>query len=84
MIKILRLCALVLTCLPSFSFASELLHEEDIRKTVDKLIEYHVDIQDISSDILVRSLLGYSQSFDPHKAYLTEQEVNNFIYSARY
>ncbi|MDS0919778.1 tail-specific protease Tsp [Chlamydia psittaci] len=82
MIKILRLCSLVLTCLPSFSFASELLHEEDIRKTVDKLIEYHVDIQDISSDILVRSLLGYSQSFDPHKAYLTEQEVNNFIYSA--
>ncbi|MEF9496621.1 MULTISPECIES: tail-specific protease Tsp [Chlamydia] len=81
MIKILRLCALVLTCFPSLSFASELLHEEDIRKTVDKLIEYHVDVQDISSDILIRSLIGYSQSFDPHKAYLTEQEVSNFIQS---
>ncbi|MFJ1509164.1 S41 family peptidase [Chlamydia crocodili] len=81
MIKILRLCALVLTCFPSLSFASELLHEEDIRKTVDKLIEYHVDVQDISSDILMRSLIGYSQSFDPHKAYLTEQEVSNFIQS---
>ncbi|BAE81591.1 cell division related penicillin-binding proteinase [Chlamydia felis Fe/C-56] len=81
MIKILRLCALVLTFLPSFSFSSELFREEDIRKTVDKLIEYHIDIQDISSDILIRSLIGYSQSFDPHKAYLTEQEVSNFIQS---
>ncbi|AAP04938.1 S41 family peptidase [Chlamydia caviae] len=81
MIKILRLCALVLTCLPSFSFASELLHEADIRKTVDRLIEYHVDVQDISPDILMRSLRGYSQSFDSHKAYLTEQEVGNFIQS---
>ncbi|WP_348663726.1 tail-specific protease Tsp [Chlamydia vaughanii] len=81
MIKILRLCALVLTLLPSFSFSSELLHEEDIRKTMDKLIEYHVGTQDISSDILLRSLIGYSQSFDSHKAYLTEKEVSNFIQS---
>ena len=81
MIKILRLCTLILAVLPRFSFCSELLHESDIRKTMDKLIEYHVGTQDISSEILLRSLLGYSQAFDLHKAYLTEQEVNNFIQS---
>lgn len=81
MIKILRLCTLILAVLSRFSFCSELLHESDIRKTMDKLIEYHVGTQDISSEILLRSLLGYSQAFDLHKAYLTEQEVNNFIQS---
>ncbi|EPP37747.1 hypothetical protein BOKEGFJH_00020 [Chlamydia avium] len=82
MIKILRLCTLILAVLPRFSFCSELLHETDIRKTMDKLIEYHVGTQDISSEILVRSLLGYSQAFDHHKSYLTEQEVNDFIQSS--
>lgn len=81
MIKILRLCTLILAILPRFSFCYELLHEADIRKTMDKLIEYHVGTQDISSEILLRSLLGYSQAFDLHKAYLTEQEVNEFIQS---
>lgn len=81
MTKLFRLFVLLLTVVPCFSFSSDLLYEEDVRKTVDKLIDYHVGTQDMTTDILLRSLSGYFQAFDPYKSYLTEKEVQPFLQS---
>lgn len=80
MITIRRLFVLLLVFLPHTSFAS-LLKEEDVRKTVDRLVEYHVDTKQISNTILIRSLESYAKAFDSHKAYLTEEELSSIATS---
>ncbi|SPN73674.1 Tail-specific protease precursor,carboxy-terminal protease,C-terminal processing peptidase,Peptidase family S41 [Chlamydia serpentis] len=79
--KIVRLCVALLCLLPKVLLSSELLHEEGIKKMMDKLIEYHVDAQEVSIEILSRSLSSYIQAFDAHKSYLSQQEVAAFLYS---
>ncbi|AAP98506.1 carboxy-terminal proteinase precursor [Chlamydia pneumoniae TW-183] len=79
--KLVRLCVVLLSLLPNVLFSSDLLREEGIKKMMDKLIEYHVDAQEVSTDILSRSLSSYIQSFDPHKSYLSNQEVAVFLQS---
>lgn len=81
MITIRRLFVLLLVCFPSLSFSSSFLREADIRKTVDRLVEYHVDTKQISTIILSRSLESYAKAFDTHKAYLTESEVSSILSS---
>ncbi|WP_192940647.1 S41 family peptidase [Candidatus Chlamydia corallus] len=79
--KLVRLCVVLLSLLPNVVFSSDLLREEGIKKMMDKLIEYHVDTQEISTDILSHSLSSYIQAFDPHKSYLSNQEVAVFLQS---
>ena len=54
---IVRLCFLFLSLLPNLSFSLEYLREEDIQTTVDKLIEHHVDTQELNENILSRSIV---------------------------
>ncbi|ANH78350.1 S41 family peptidase [Candidatus Chlamydia sanziniae] len=79
--KFIHYCAFFLSFLSLPSFSTELVREEGIKKIVDKLIEYHVNAQEMSTDILLRSLVSYIQAFDPYKAYLSEQEVGMFLQS---
>ena len=78
---IVRLCFLFLSLLPNLSFSLEYLREEDIQTTVDKLIEHHVDTQELNENILSRSIVCYIQSFDPFKSYLTKKEIFAFTQS---
>ena len=75
MMRLARFCLLVLTLFPQFSFSAELLRQTDVRKTIEKLVEHHIDTKQISPYILSRSLEDYVRAFDSHKAYLTKDEV---------
>ncbi|CPR45131.1 S41 family peptidase [Chlamydia trachomatis] len=81
MMRFARFCLLVLTLFPQLAFSAEPLRRQDVRKTVDKLVEYHIDTQQISPYILSRSLEDYVRSFDSHKAYLTQDEVFSHAFS---
>lgn len=81
MMRFARFCLLVLTLFPQLAFSAEPLRRQDVRKTVDKLVEHHIDTQQISPYILSRSLEDYVRSFDSHKAYLTQDEVFSHAFS---
>lgn len=82
MATIYRLFAFLLILFPHFAFSqAAFLKECDVRSTVDRLIEYHVDTKQISADILARSLKDYTKAFDPHHVYLLEQEVSSILSS---
>ena len=69
--RLARFCLLILTFFPQLAFSSAPLRQQDIRKTVEKLVEHHIDTKHISPYILTRSLEDYVRAFDSHKAYLT-------------
>lgn len=79
--RVARFCLLILTFFPQLAFSSAPLRQQDIRKTVEKLVEHHIDTKHISPYILTRSLEDYVRAFDSHKAYLTRDEVLSYAFS---
>ncbi|WP_080141886.1 tail-specific protease Tsp [Chlamydia suis] len=79
--RLARFCLLILTLFPQLAFSSAPLRQQDIRKTVEKLVEHHIDTKHISPYILTRSLEDYVRAFDSHKAYLTRNEVLSYAFS---
>ena len=79
--RLARFCLLILTFFPQLAFSSAPLRQQDIRKTVEKLVEHHIDTKHISPYILTRSLEDYVRAFDSHKAYLTRDEVQSYAFS---
>ncbi|MEB2681258.1 PDZ domain-containing protein [Chlamydia suis] len=79
--RLARFCLLILTLFPQIAFSSEPLRQQDIRKTVEKLVGHHIDTKHISPYILTRSLEDYVRAFDSHKAYLTRNEVLSYAFS---
>ncbi|AAF39535.1 PDZ domain-containing protein [Chlamydia trachomatis] len=81
--RLARFCLLALTLFPQLAFSSAPLRQQDVRKTVEKLVEHHIDTKHISPHILSRSLEDYARSFDSHKAYLTQDEVLTYVFSEK-
>lgn len=72
--------ALFLIVLP-FSTLCSLLETNDIYKTVNKLVQYHVDTHEVTAPILVRSIESYANAFDLNRAYLTRDEIDRHSHS---
>lgn len=65
----------ILSAISVLGYADENLEQEDIRPTVNKLLELHVDEHALSPKILQRSFNMYIERFDPQKIYLLKAEV---------
>jgi carboxyl-terminal processing protease len=71
---------LILLCLTVFSFASpQRLKKQDVRKTMQEMLAYHVEYKEFSSLLARRSLKLYVQQFDIEKNYLLANEAKVFF-----
>jgi len=56
------------------------LTSDDVRPTMDKLFEFHIDHSELSSEVVRRSFKIYLTDFDPSHAYLLLDEVQNYLH----
>lgn len=52
----------------------------DVRPTMDKLFEFHIDHSELSSEVVRRSFKIYLTDFDPAHTYLLLEEVQNYLH----
>ncbi len=70
----------ILLCLAVCSFTSpQRLKKQDVRKTMQEMLAYHVEYKDFSSFLARRSLKLYIQQFDMEKNYLLSNEAKTFL-----
>lgn len=64
---------------PLCSEQATLLKNEDVKKTMQKIFEQHVDQKKMTTKIIRKSLKVYIDQFDPDRTYLLESEVQPFL-----
>ncbi len=71
---------LLLLCFALFSYAApQRLKKQDVRKTMQEMLAYHVDYKEFSSLIAKRSIKLYIEQFDMERNYLLASEARPFI-----
>ncbi len=55
------------------------LKKEDVRKTMEEMLVYHVEYKEFSPLIARRSLKVYVEQFDPDRVYLLASEVKSYL-----
>lgn len=78
----MKRCFLVLFLLLSCSLVAEpkYLSSSDVRTTMNKLFDYHIDYTSMTPDIIKRSFKIYLNDFDSGHVYLTQDEVRTYLY----
>jgi len=67
-------------CFFLFSFSSpQTLKKQDVRKTMQEMLAYHVDYKEFSAIFARRSIKLYVQQFDLEKTYLLAHEAKLFL-----
>jgi carboxyl-terminal processing protease len=70
----------VLLCFSICSFSSpQRLKNQDVRKTMQEMLAYHVEYKDFNSFLAKRSLKLYVQQFDGEKNYLLASEAKGYL-----
>lgn len=64
-----------------FGFQSGAFHlkKEDVRKTMEEMLAYHVEYKEFSPFIARRSLKVYIEQFDPDRVYLLSSEAKSYF-----
>jgi carboxyl-terminal processing protease len=80
-IKIFRIFILPLAAFIVFGFQSGAfqLKKEDVRKTMEDMLAYHVEYKEFSPLIARRSLKAYIEQFDPDRVYLLSSEAKPYL-----
>lgn len=77
--QIYFLFVVLLSCSISVFGKSDKLAPVDVKKIMEQLFEYHVDIKEINQKVLSRSLAVYVNQFDSQGIYFAEHEVLPFL-----
>ncbi|MEN9653984.1 MAG: hypothetical protein RL235_96 [Chlamydiota bacterium] len=51
----------------------------DVSRVMDKLFNYHIEMRELTTALVKRSLKLYIESFDPEKVYLLESEASQYL-----
>jgi len=53
--------------------------EKNVHEKVEKILEAHVNYDQLNEEIMNRALSNYIEELDPHKTYLIEKEVSPYL-----
>jgi carboxyl-terminal processing protease len=73
---VLPLVAFFVLCFHPGAFQ---LRKEDVRKTMEEMLTYHVEYKEFSALIARRSLKVYVEQFDPDRVYLLSSEAKPYL-----
>lgn len=71
--------SLAATAIFGFSTGVFQLKKEDVRKTMDEMLAYHVEYKEFSPLIARRSLKVFVEQFDPDRVYLLSVEAKPYL-----